>query len=209
MKNRFGRLKGVTSLIMGIVTLLLGVILIINPELTLTGLCSVVGAVLVICGVILMIMYFARAEYRNHQSSDFIVTACMILAGILLLIRKEDISRIFPQFVAIYLMFSGVLKLQGAMDLVGMKEESWLGHLIAGLIIIVAGGIVLIIPDAAWFQSKDIVPVYLCILLAVDGAASIVTLIHVTARRNRYRKLHPEEFVEVIEEHAQEQKNAE
>lgn len=200
MKNRFGRLKGITSLIMGIVTLLLGIILIINPELTLTGLCSMVGAVLVICGVILLILYFAKAEYRDHQSADFTITACMILIGILLLVRKEDISRIFPQFVALYLVFSGVLKLQGAMDLVGMKVESWIAHFVTGLAIIIAGGIVLLIPDAAWFNSDDIVPLYLCILLTVDGAASMISLLHVTAKRNRYRRQHPEEFVEEIEE---------
>lgn len=200
MKGKFGRLNGVTSLIMGIVTLLLGIILIINPSFTLTGLCSVIGAVLLILGVILLILYFAKAEYRNHQSADFAVTVFMILASIFIMVRKEDISKIFPQFVAVYLIFSGVLKLQNSMDLVGMKDDSWLWHFIIGLVIVMASGIVLLIPDASWFNEKDRVPLYLCILLVADGLLSIIMLIHVTAKRNSYRKLHPEEFVEVIEE---------
>lgn len=200
MKNRFGRLNGVTSLIMGIVTLLLGIILIINPELTLTGLCSMIGTVLVICGAILLILYLGRQEYRNHESTDFAVTMCMILAGILLLVRKEDISRIFPQFVAIYLVFDGILKLQGAMDLAGMKAGSWVAHFVAGIVIVLAAGIVLVIPEAGWFRSEDIVPLYLCILMTADGVVSIVALLHLTAKRNSYRRQHPEEFVEEIED---------
>lgn len=204
MKNKIGRLNGVTSLIMGIVTLLLGIILIINPKFTLTGLCNVVGAVLLILGVILLILYFAKAEYRNHQSSDFAVTVFMMLISVFLLVRQEDISSVFPQFIAAYLVFSGVLKLQSSMDLVGLKEGSWIWHFVIGLIIIVAGGMVLLIPDAKWFTAKDRVPLYLCILLIADGLLSIIMLIHVTARRNHYRKLHPEEFVEVIEAGAKE-----
>lgn len=199
MKNKFGRFNGVTILIMGIVCLIMGIILMINPKFTLTGLCSVVGAVLLVLGVILLILYFAKGEYRNHQSSDFAVTMSMILGGIMVMVRKEDISDIFPQFLAVFLMLSGILKMQQAMDLVGFKNESWLGHFVIGLLILILSGLVLVIPDAGWFNEKDRVPLYICILLIADGALSILCLIHATARKNQYRKQHPEEFVEVIE----------
>lgn len=200
MKNKIGRLNSVTYLIFGIVCLLMGIILIINPDFTLTGLCSVVGAVLIVAGVILMILYFAKAGYRDHESADFAVTTCMILGGILILIRKEDISSIFPQFLAVFVLLSGVLKMQQAMDLVGYKNEAWLWHFLIGLIVVVLCGLVLIMPTADWFQSRDRVPLYMCILLAADGAVSIFCLIHATACKNQYRKEHPEEFVEVIDE---------
>lgn len=200
MKNKVGRLNGVTNLIMGIVTLLMGIILIINPEFKLSGLCSVVGTVLLIAGVVLLLLYFGKAEYKNPQSSDFMVTVCMILAGILVMVRKDDISDIFPQFLAIFIMLSGVLKMQQAMDLFGMKQESWIGHFIIGLVIAILSGLVVMMPEADWFMARDRVPMYICILLIADGALSIGCLLHATARKNAYRKLHPEEFVEAIEE---------
>ncbi len=200
MKHKVGRLNGVTNLILGIVTLLMGIILLINPEFKLTGLCSVVGTVLLVVGVVLLILYFGKAEYKNHQSADFAVTVCMILGGMLVMIRKEDISDIFPQFLAIFLMLSGVLKMQQAMDLFGMKEESWLGHFIIGLVIAVLSGLVVVMPEADWFTARDRIPMYICILLIVDGVCSIGCLLHATAKKNTYRKFHPEEYAKVIEE---------
>lgn len=200
MKNKVGRLNGVTSLIMGIVTLIMGIILMINPKFTLTGLCSVVGAVLLVVGAVLLILYFGKGEYKNLQSSDFSVTVCMILGGIFVMVRKEDISDIFPQFLAIFIMLSGVLKMQQAMDLFGMKNESWIGHIIIGALLTVLSGLVLLMPEADWFTARDRVPMYICILLIADGALSIGCLLHATAVKNRYRKLHPEEFVEEIED---------
>lgn len=199
MKNKVGRLNGVTNLIMGIVTLLMGILLIINPEFKLTGLCSVVGAVLLVTGVVLLILYFGKGEYKNLQSSDFAVTVCMILGGILVMVRKEDISDIFPQFLSICLIISGVLKMQQAMDLFGMQQSSWLGHFIVGLLITVCSGLVVIMPQADWFTARDRVPLYICVLLIVDGGAGIGCLLHATAVKNRYRKLHPEETGKIEE----------
>lgn len=200
MKNKFGRFNGVTYLILGIVSLLMGIILMINPNFTLTGLCSVVGAVLLIVGVIVLLLYFAKAEYKNLQSSDFAVTMCMILGGILVMVRKEDISDIFPQFFSIFLMLSGIMKMQQAMDLMGIKSSAWLGHFVIGSVMVLLSGLVLIMPEADWFVGKDRIPLYLCILLIADGVFSIACLIDATAKKNQYRKLHPEEFVEVIED---------
>lgn len=200
MKNKFGRLNGVTSLIMSIVSLLMGVILMINPTFTLTGLCSVVGAVLVVAGAVMLILYFGKAEYTNLQSADFAVTVCMIFAGILVMVRKEDISDIFPQFLAIFLVLSGIMKMQQAMDLFAMKENSWSAHFGIGMLISLLSGAVLVWPTADWFTAKDSVPLYMCILLVTDGILSIICLIHATAKKNQYRKLYPEKFAERIEE---------
>lgn len=200
MRNKFGRLNAVSYLILGVVSLIMGIILIINPKFTLTGLCSVVGAVLLIAGAIMMILYFAKAEYKNHQSAEFAVTLFMVLAGIFVMVRKEDISDIFPQFLAAVVLVSGIFKMQQAMDLVGMQDKAWSRHFIIGLVIVVLSGIVLVMPDAAWFREKDRVPLYLCILLIADGMLSIGCLLHATNSKRQYRKAHPDEFVEVIEE---------
>lgn len=200
MKNKVKRLSGVSYLIMGIVSLLMGIILIVNPDFTLTGMCSVVGTVILIEGVIMLILYFARQEYKNHQSSDFMVNVTMILVGIFVLIRKEDISDIFPQFLAIFIVLSGIIKMQQAMDLVGMQDASWFWHFMVGLGIVILSGLVLMMPEADWFTESDRVPLYVCILLVADGILSVVCLIHATARKIVYRKLHPEEFVEAIED---------
>lgn len=200
MKNKFGRLNAVTYLILGVVSLIMGIILIINPKFTLTGLCSVVGAVLLIAGTIMMILYFAKAEYKNHQSAEFAVTLFLILAGIIVMVRKEDISDIFPQFLALVVLISGVFKMQQSMDLVGMQDMAWSRHFLIGLVIVVLSGIVLVIPDAAWFRAEDRIPLYLCILLIVDGFLSIGCLLHATQRKKQYQKMHPDEFVEVIED---------
>lgn len=199
MKGKVGRLNGVSSLIMGIVTIIMGIILLINPEFTLTGLCTVVGTVLMIAGAVMLILYFAKAEYMNHDSSDFAVTITLFLAGLLIMIRKKDISDIFPQFVAIFILVSGVLKMQQAMDLLSIGEGAWGTHFLIGIVIVILSGIVLIFPDAAWFKGDDKIPVYMCILLVLDGICSIICLIHATVKKNQYREKHPSVEGEAIE----------
>ena len=201
MKNKFGRLNGLTYLLMGVVCVLIGVILIINPTLTLISFCSVVGAALAVIGVILLILYFARQGYKDDESADFVVTMCMILGGILVMVRKENISEIFPQFLAVFVMLSGVIKMQNAMDLVGIGDSSWAIHFVMGLIIVILSGLVLIFPRAEWFVGDDRVPMYVCVVMIADGALSIFSILHVTLRKNSYKKKHrKQEIVEVSEE---------
>ena len=200
MKNKVGRLSGVTNLILGIVSLLVGIILIINPKFTLTGLCSVVGTVLLVLGVIMTILYFGKGDYKDFSSSGFTINITIFLAGLLILIRKESISSFFPQFLAIYIMISGVMKMQQSMDLLGMKDSSWSMHFLLGLIVVILSGVVLIWPEAGLFTAKDRVPMYICILLIADGLLSIISLFHSTMCKKKFQKAHPEMFEVMIDE---------
>lgn len=200
MKNKIGRPNTISYVCLGIVSLIIGVILITNSKFTLTGLCSVFATMLILSGAIMMVRYFLKAEYQNHQSSEFAMSLFMILTGVVVMVRKEDIGAVFPQFLAIYVMLSGVLKMQQAMDLLGIKDEMWTGHFFIGLFIVILSGIVLLFPEAAWFKAKDRIPLYLCILLIVDGILNLGCLVHANNRKKRYLKTQPDESRDAIED---------
>lgn len=120
-----------SSIAAALITMVLGLVLIFWPDRSIRFLCSMLGALLLITGIVYILGWFAR---RREGFPAFALIPGVILAGIglwLLAIPQSVVALIQYIFAAV-ILFHGVLDLQSALALLKMRiRRSWVELLLA------------------------------------------------------------------------------
>ena len=77
-----------------VIMVILGLVLVIWPEMSLSVLCYLIGAMLVIGGIVKLIGYFSKDLYRLAFQFDFAFGILSILLGLVFIIHPEHIISI-------------------------------------------------------------------------------------------------------------------
>lgn len=176
-----GTLVILSAAVLGI---LLGLFLLLFPGAQMIQIVYAIGILLIVAGIISIVRYFMTESYRRLNCYTFSAGALMVVLGICALLRAEIVSSYLIICLGIWLLASGVIKLQNALDLEAMKDKAWWVILLLAVAVMICGAVVLLNP----FADRNDLNFFTYIMLVADGALSLFSVIYLTIRLRRFQK---------------------
>lgn len=124
----------------------IGVCLFMWPTVSMNMACMIVGGGAMLFGLAKIIIYFVRDVFAMVEHYDFSMGLLCIGGGALLLVQPEELLRLLPQVLAVYMLCDCVFKLQVAIDAKRLGSRVWFLQLLAVLICIGWGVCLLLQP---------------------------------------------------------------
>lgn len=176
-----------TWLVVGLslVLLITSALLLFVPEVKLIYICYLICAVIMITGIYMIVRYFMSDAYKNMNEYGFSIGVLVIVLGVCGLIRAEKLASSFVVLFGILLAFSGIIKLQYAMDLKRMKDTvMWYVLLAISVVVLLAAILIITQPFVGkkWFELGT------WYAMLVDGGLGLLTVIYMAIRTKLYKK---------------------
>lgn len=128
--------------------LIVGVICIIFDQQFLDISGYVLGAGMILAGIIFVIIYLTREAIDNINRNEMLLGMGAIALGIILLLRVDLFtSELFPVILAGMVILSGAAKLQLMVNMIKLKLAGWLPTLFVALLNIAIGVVLVIAPE--------------------------------------------------------------
>ena len=142
------QIKG-TYLLLTLLWLLAGVALLLFPAISSELICTGLGILCLIYGIVKIVGYFSKDPYKLAFQFDLALgILCLVLALVLIFFQKGILS-LLPTIVGIFTVVSGVFKLQTALEARRFGMNKWWGLLALSIITILLGLLLLIHPFKA------------------------------------------------------------
>ena len=182
-------------LISSLLCVLLGLVLVFWPGLSIQIVCTAVGAVLMISGVVRIVSYVPARDGSMYFQVNLIFGIIFAVVGVWIVIKPAKVLAIIPIIVGIVIALHGLHNLQQAMDLCQSKYDKWWIALLLGILTIGFGILLICRP----FAAIDTVVMLIGIFLIYDGLSNI----WIVSRISRNAKILKQE-AEAVEAEARE-----
>ncbi|MCM1183115.1 MAG: DUF308 domain-containing protein [Roseburia sp.] len=168
--------ENISSIILCLCELIIGILLLIDPVGFTSGIITTVGIVLIVTGILKVIQYFRTdpAEAALQQSLTKGIIA--ILLGYFCTLRANWVIMTFPILSILYgiaILFSGLCKIQWAVDFLRLKRKYWFVAGIGAVLSIVLSIVILVNP----FATAIIMWRFIAISLIIEAVLDICALI--------------------------------
>lgn len=163
--------------VLSLVYVVLGLTLLIQPEALKVILCYILGIAAAVVGIIRIVWHFLKRDPADSVRSDIPIGVVMIIAGVYMIARVEDIWVWLPVFLGFAVLFDSILKMQHAFELKRMQFAYWWIFLLLGLIMAVLGVLLLL-----GVMPPEIATYYFGVTLMLDGVANIAILMLLMAK---------------------------
>lgn len=167
-----------------ILVILLGIILLFNPAATTRTICYIIGMIIMAVGVVKLMSYFLMNFEKNWQRNGFVTGIILIIIGIFFMINVKIIMSIIPFIMGIFVILSGLRKLQTVFELRRIKSDKWLGMLIIAVINTALG--ILLLSNLIHAAKLMIRIVGACMIYS--GVTDLVNVIYMSKRMSDYIK---------------------
>ena len=134
-----------TSVLLAIAEIAAGVLLIMFPALSSDVICYMVGVGACIFGIISLTQYFLLSLEDSLFRNEFVIGIMSLLAGILIMVKKELIIDLVPIVLGMLIVLSGFIKLQRAVVAMRIHYDKALYYGIMGVIAIVLGLVIMFV----------------------------------------------------------------
>ena len=160
-------------IILSVLICTLGIVLIAVPDFSLTVLCRLGGALLIVFGCIKILGYLSKDLYRLAFQFDLALGILLIILGLILIFRMEVVIHAVCILLGIFILTDSLLKIQIAIDARTFGIHRW--WLILGFAIItaVAGILVLFQPN----KSASAMMILLGVSLLGEGILNLTTVL--------------------------------
>lgn len=146
--EKFLKKSSWTDIIVSFLFVLFGIMLIARPEVIMSIVSILLGAICIIMGALKGIDYFASGKNDNYLLAIAIVA---IITGIIIMFCADIILSVFRILIAIWIIYSGIMNLQTTIVWKDYKSRLWLLTLLLAIIMIV-GGIYILVNNGAMLQ---------------------------------------------------------
>lgn len=134
------------SIITSLLMMILATLLIFNPSIVINTVLNIFGIVILIAGAINILSYLFQDKDTKQISYDLFNGIVMLIAGMIIIVLKGAIVSIIPIIVAIWILYSGIIKYQMSKSLNVVQNNKSKILTISAIIQIVLGIIILINP---------------------------------------------------------------
>lgn len=162
-----------SSIIAAVITIFMGLLLILVPNRSVRFLCGLLGAALMITGIVYILGWFSRRRQGDFPAWFLIPGLILVSLGLWLLTNPASVIVLLQFIFAAILLFHGIIDLQGAVVLIRNRFYRWWLDLALAAVTIVLGMVILINP----FQTFEMLTLLIGISLIYDGISDLV-LIH-------------------------------
>ena len=133
-------------IVMSCVFCALGAFLIARPDSSAGIICSLIGIIFIINGVIKIIGYFSKDFYCLALQFDFAFGILMIAVGTLILIRKDTILNLIFAIFGLMILSDALFKIQMSIEARKFGLDLWFRILVVAIVTGVFGMVLLVGP---------------------------------------------------------------
>lgn len=149
--------------------IILGLVLVIRPGLSMRIVCTAVGVVLIVAGVMRMIAYFTVRDGSMYSQMNLIFGIVLAVVGVWITLKPDKVLAIIPIIVGIVIAIHGLHNVKQAMELWRDKYDKWWVAAIMGVLTVGFGVLLICRP----FSAIDTVVMMIGFFLIYDGVSNI------------------------------------
>lgn len=143
------------------------------------------GGILLGVGIFHIIRYYSRSRYHAMSNMDLGIGISFAFLGVLVFLLKDILLSIIPALIGIFLLITGFIKIQAALDFKRLLVNRWYLEMIASGVSIIMGLIIILNP----FSTA-------MVLIRIIGGAILVEGIQDTISLFAYKKVYKTYFVD-------------
>lgn len=162
---------------------ILGLVLVLRPGMSMRIVCTAVGVVLILSGVMRMIDYFASRDGSLFSQANLIFGIVLTVVGVWIVMKPDKVMAVIPIIVGIVIAIHGLHNVQQALELWRDRYERWWIALLMGVLTVGFGVLLICRP----FAAIDTVVMMIGGFLIYDGLSNvwIVSRVYKTAKNLR------------------------
>lgn len=160
-------------IIMSVLLCIWGVLLIVIPDISLSLIGILCGAMFIIFGIIRLVGYFSRDLYRLAFQYDLAFGLLMIALGIIMLLSPESLMNFICIALGLSIFADGLFKVQIAIDSKRFGLSDWWLILALAVITVVVGIVLVARPS----DSSRILVILMGVSVLCEGILNLSTVI--------------------------------
>ena len=127
------------SILAAIIFLIIGVLFVRNPEAIKMTFSYIVGGIFALLGILKIINYFVEKGNEAFFNYDLVFGIIALIIGIILITQYSFINTLFRISIAIWLIYSGLIRGTTAMKLKSFELKNWWVVLVSAILMVLAG----------------------------------------------------------------------
>lgn len=127
------------SILAAIVFLLIGILVVNNPETVVLTVSYVIGGIFALVGILKVISYFVEKGNEDFFNYDLVFGIIALITGIIFITQASLLNTLFRVMIAIWLIYSGLIRGTTALKLKKYDVSSWWFILITAILMVIAG----------------------------------------------------------------------
>ena len=140
------RAAKIGSILLSVLTCALGLLLALRPGLSLFLIGRLVGATMVVFGVVKLVGYFAKDLYRLAFQFDLAFGILLITVGAILMAKPLGTAGLLCAALGVVLLADGLLRVQTALDARRFGLNTWWLMLALAVVAVVTGILLVVCP---------------------------------------------------------------
>lgn len=130
---------GWVSIVESLMFAILGIILVWKPEGVMAVICYLLGALLIVVGVIKVINYVQTNGKSDLFNYDLLYGIMTAIIGIVVIFHADILSTIFGIIVGVWIVYSSIIRGFTALKLRAVKSNIWIYSLVIAVIMLLCG----------------------------------------------------------------------
>lgn len=167
--ERFLKKIKTNVVVSSLLCVVLGLVLVFRPGMSMRIVCTAVGVVLIVTGVMRIIEYFAVRDGSMYSQLNLIFGIVLVVVGVWITMKPDKVLAIIPIIVGIVIVIHGLHNLKQAMELWRDKYDKWWIACIMGVLTVGFGVLLICRP----FTAIDTVVMMIGIFMIYDGLSNI------------------------------------
>lgn len=139
--NSFFKSIKTNSLVNAVIYAVLGLVLILWPVTSASMLCLALGAVLLICGVIDVILFLSHRDGSLYSGGMLVLGIILAALGVWIIASPQLVAVLVPRVIGILICIHGAGDLGDAVTLHQANHPRWTAALILGLVTLALGAV--------------------------------------------------------------------
>lgn len=119
-----GHIKNV-SIIISALAVIVGIVLLVWPGISAVTICYLIGATVILSGIIRLVGYFAKDMYNLNFQFDFALGVFLIALGIILLCNPKNTVSALHLVIGVIILADSVFKLQTSIEAKHFGLNKW------------------------------------------------------------------------------------
>ena len=199
MKELFKKVR-LNIILTSIITLIIGIMLVVKPTESTLIIVYIIGAFLVIMGIIEIIMYMVNIDFERYVRGRLFPAILMLVLGIFILTHTATVVTWFSVILSILVIINSVNTIEDAIQLGRARIGGWWISMILAVLVLILGVVMLFTPNLA----SDTAAILLGVGLIVEAATAIYTVIRMkqlgNAVGNAFKEVRDEIEGNIIDE---------
>ncbi len=168
----FLKKSGWTDILVSLVFAVIAIFMITKSDAVVKIISYVLGGIFIIMGIVKIIDYFASKGKSDLYNYDFIYGIIAIIIGLVTIFCSSLIESMFRIVIAIWIIYSGLVRLSLSLKLHTAKIKVWSVSLILSIIMII-GGIYMLFQSGALVLTIGIIMLVYSIIDLIESAIFI------------------------------------